>query len=39
MVQPTLQHNMAKRAGSKTTEIASSHAVMLTYPEKVAEFI
>jgi pimeloyl-ACP methyl ester carboxylesterase len=39
MVQPTLQRNMAKRAGSKTTEIASSHAVMLTYPEKVAEFI
>jgi pimeloyl-ACP methyl ester carboxylesterase len=39
MVQPTLQRNMAKRAGSKTVEIASSHAVMLTYPEKVAAFI
>jgi pimeloyl-ACP methyl ester carboxylesterase len=39
MVQPTLQRNMAKRAGSKTVEIASSHAVMLTQPEKVAALI
>jgi len=39
MVQPTLQRNMAKRAGAKTVEIASSHAVMLTYPDKVAAFI
>jgi pimeloyl-ACP methyl ester carboxylesterase len=39
MVQPTLQRDMAKRAGAKTIEIASSHAVMLTHPERVAAFI
>jgi pimeloyl-ACP methyl ester carboxylesterase len=39
MIPPTLQRTMAKRAGAKTVEIASSHAVMLTYPDKVAEFI
>jgi pimeloyl-ACP methyl ester carboxylesterase len=39
MVQPTLQRDMAKRAGSNTVEIASSHAVMLTHPDEVAAFI
>ena len=39
MVPPTLQRSMAKRAGSKTVEIASSHAVMLTQPDQVAAFI
>jgi pimeloyl-ACP methyl ester carboxylesterase len=39
MVPPTLQRRMAKRAGGRTLEIASSHAVMLRYPQKVADFI
>jgi pimeloyl-ACP methyl ester carboxylesterase len=39
MVPPTAQRAMAARAGGKTTEIASSHAVMLSHPAEVAAFI
>lgn len=39
MIPPTLQRRMAARAGGRTVEIASSHAVMLRYPERVADFI
>ena len=39
MIQPTLQRDMAQRAGSTTIQIASSHAVMLTHPDEVAAFI
>ena len=39
MVPPTAQRTMAKRAHSKTREIRSSHAVMMSHPEEVASFI
>ena len=39
MVPPTTQRSMAARAGSKTVEIDSSHAVMLSHPKDVADFI
>jgi pimeloyl-ACP methyl ester carboxylesterase len=39
MVPPTAQRNMAKRAGAKTAEIRSSHAVMMSHPDEVATFI
>jgi pimeloyl-ACP methyl ester carboxylesterase len=39
MIPPSAQRTMAKRAGAKTTEIASAHAVMLSHPEEVARFI
>lgn len=39
MVQPTTQRMMAKRTGGRVVEIVSSHAVMLRYPERVADFI
>ena len=39
MVPPTAQRTMAKRAGAKTKEIASSHAVMMSHPDEVTAFI
>lgn len=39
MVPPSIQRFMATRASAKTVEIDSSHAVMLTHPGKVADFI
>lgn len=39
VVPPTAQRTMACRAGGKTTEIASSHAVMVSHPVEVAAFI
>ncbi|WP_222027281.1 alpha/beta hydrolase [Rhizobium leguminosarum] len=39
MVPPTAQRVMAKRAGGKVQEIASSHAVMLSHPDEVVAFI
>jgi pimeloyl-ACP methyl ester carboxylesterase len=39
MIPPTAQRMMAKRAGATVKEIASSHAVMLSHPQAVAEFI
>lgn len=38
-INPDLERSMAKRAGSKTTEIEASHAVFASQPEKVAEVI
>jgi hypothetical protein len=39
MVPPTLQRMMAKRAGATSLEVKSSHAVMLSHPQEVANFI
>lgn len=39
MIPPSAQRGMAKRAGAKTVEISSSHAVMLAHPQDVAAFI
>ncbi len=39
MIPPTAQRMMAKRTGATTIEIASSHAVMLSKPQEVANFI
>ena len=39
MIPPTFQRAFAKRAGSTTVEIDSSHAVMLSHPKEVAAFI
>jgi pimeloyl-ACP methyl ester carboxylesterase len=39
MIPPTAQRTMAKRTGAKTVEIGSSHAVMLSHPREVADFI
>ena len=39
MIPPTAQRTMAKRSGARTVEIASSHAVMLSKPQEVANFI
>lgn len=39
MIPPTAQRMMAKRTGASTIEIASSHAVMLSKPLEVANFI
>lgn len=38
-INPDLEREMAKRAGSTVTEIKSSHAVFASQPEKVAELI
>ena len=38
-IPPQAERAMAKRAGSRTTEVASSHAVMLSHPDKVADTI
>jgi pimeloyl-ACP methyl ester carboxylesterase len=39
MVPPALQREMAERARAEITEVASSHAVMLTQPNAVAQLI
>jgi len=39
MVSPTTQRFMATRANAKLTVINSSHAVMLSHPKDVADFI
>ena len=39
MIPPTTLRMMARRAGGPTTEIASSHAIMLIHPREVAAFI
>ena len=38
-ISPDLQRSMAKRAGSKVTEIKASHAVYISQPEAVAAAI
>jgi pimeloyl-ACP methyl ester carboxylesterase len=39
MVPPALQREMAERARAEITEVTSSHAVMLTQPNAVAQMI
>ena len=39
MIPPSLQRMMATRAKAQLVEIHSSHAVMLSHPDKVVEFI
>lgn len=39
MIPPSVQRMMAKRSGTRTTELGSSHAVMLSHPREVAAFI
>lgn len=39
MIPPSQQRSMAARAGAKVVEIDSSHAVMLSHPQDVADFI
>jgi pimeloyl-ACP methyl ester carboxylesterase len=38
-INPDLERDMARRAGSEVTEIAASHAVFASQPEKVADVI
>jgi pimeloyl-ACP methyl ester carboxylesterase len=38
-INPDLQHFMATRAKARITEVASSHAVMLSHPDAVAAII
>lgn len=38
-INPELERDMAKRAGSQVTEIDASHAVFMSQPEKVAAVI
>ncbi|MFF2323126.1 alpha/beta hydrolase [Agrobacterium sp. NPDC058088] len=38
-INPDLERDMAKRAGSTVTQIAASHAVFASQPEKVADVI
>jgi pimeloyl-ACP methyl ester carboxylesterase len=39
MVPPTAQRAMARRAGGWTQELRSSHAVMMSHPDQVADVI
>lgn len=39
MIAPTAQRAMARRAEAATAEVDSSHAVMLSHPDVVADFI
>jgi len=39
MIPPDAQRFMAKRAGSTVTEVAGSHAIYVSQPKAVAEFI
>ncbi|OHC97653.1 MAG: hydrolase [Sphingomonadales bacterium GWF1_63_6] len=39
MIPPSAQRHMASRAGASVLEIASSHAIMLSHPVEVADFI
>jgi pimeloyl-ACP methyl ester carboxylesterase len=38
-INPEIQHNMYKRSNTKVTEIAGSHAVYISQPQKVAAVI
>jgi hypothetical protein len=38
-ISPEQEASTAKRMGSKTLTVASSHLPMLSQPEKVAEFV
>jgi len=39
IIPPTTLRMMAKRAGGKVTQIAGNHAVMLSHPRDVADFM
>jgi hypothetical protein len=39
MIPPSLQRMMATRAKAQLVGIRSSHAVMLSHPDKLVEFI
>jgi len=39
MIPPPVQRFMSKRAGSNVMELAGSHAIYVSQPDKVAEFI
>jgi hypothetical protein len=39
MIPTPAQRDMAQRAHAKTTEVNSSHAVMLSHPNEVATYI
>lgn len=39
MIPPRAQRQMAQRAGAAITEVDASHAVMLSHPTEVADFI
>ena len=39
MIPPPAQRMMSKRAGSTVTEVAGSHAVYVSQPKSVADFI
>ncbi len=39
MIPPPAQRSMSKRAGSTVTEVAGSHAIYVSQPKSVAEFI
>jgi pimeloyl-ACP methyl ester carboxylesterase len=38
-INPDLERWMAKRAGSKVTEVNSSHVAFLSHPEEIAKVI
>lgn len=39
IINPDLERSLAKRMGAKTTEIPSSHLIMLSHPKETAEVI
>jgi hypothetical protein len=39
MIPPPAQRQMSARLGSTVTEVAGSHAIYVSQPEAVAEFI
>jgi pimeloyl-ACP methyl ester carboxylesterase len=39
MINPALQHFMAKRIGAKTVSLLSSHASAVSHPQEIAELI
>jgi pimeloyl-ACP methyl ester carboxylesterase len=39
MIPPPAQQAMSKRAGAKVTEISASHALYISHPKEVAQFI
>ena len=39
MIPPPAQHAMSKRAGSTVVEVPGSHAVYVSKPQAVADFI
>jgi pimeloyl-ACP methyl ester carboxylesterase len=38
-IPPSLEQEMAKKINAQTTSIASSHVVMLSHPDKIAELV